>query len=588
MSKIELIVNEIRNPDKKIYLDKIINNREEHNDINLIIKKFEIEEENNDFYTFDNFKISPEINVSYLIFKNINIDISNCNFCFRTIKILSLNNSIINLSKDNHFCSFGNLENMEIKGDLNLIKQNLNNLKDKNILSLINQISIKIISKSSSKTNIFSLFKSLKSYISIVKNSFNIFFKGLLEEIENENKNEIKDLQNSSEILSKIKKIYLFSLNKINKKTGKIIIEQLINKLNNIEELFLNENIECELDNKLKLFSYINDNNEININYNLYDIKKLNKISIPICEYNKNKKSLLLYGEANMSFYNLNNKELIMNLIKNNHKGKLALLSLCNFDLENIDYLTDLINKSIINADKLVIKNLNINEDFILVLKNKNLFNCTNLNIENIIFVDDEIENKFYEFINNYNNCESLKLISIEDFSKYNNIIINNNLNKLLLEEIYDMNYKSLNKIINKRKVSLSSLTLKNLEISEDEDKNIIIGIIEFLKNNIMKLKIIGGDFNFLFKSVKEKQIEFSKLEKLILYIDKEKNEEEETKLNSEDFCFNDNSKILYLKNNYKLLNYKGIKKIDLQIFSISSNDIKDIMKIYNNLYELY
>ena len=148
--------------------------------------------------------------------------------------------------------------------------------------------------------------------------------------------------------------------------------------------------------------------------------------------------------------------------------------------------------------------------------------------------------------------------------------------------------YKFLKKENNIRKTNLSSLTLKNLEISEDEEKNIIVEIIELLKNNIKKLKIIGGDFNFLFKRIKEKQIEFSKLEKLILYIDKEKNEEEEEKLNNEDFCWNDKYKILYLENNYKLLNYKSIKKIDLQIFSISSNDIKDIMKIYNNLYELY
>jgi hypothetical protein len=67
MSKIEIIVNEIRNPHKKIYLDKIIKNREEYNDINtLIIKKFEIEEENNDFYFFDNTNISPDIKIFYL------------------------------------------------------------------------------------------------------------------------------------------------------------------------------------------------------------------------------------------------------------------------------------------------------------------------------------------------------------------------------------------------------------------------------------------------------------------------------------------------------------------------------------------
>ena len=105
----------------------------------------------------------------------------------------------------------------------------------------------------------------------------------------------------------------------------------MINKLNNIEELFLNENIECEFDNKLKLISYINNNDVININYNLNELNKLNKISWPLCEYNKIKISLLLYGEANMSFYNLNNNDLLKNLIKNNHKGQLTLLSTFSF-----------------------------------------------------------------------------------------------------------------------------------------------------------------------------------------------------------------------------------------------------------------
>ena len=108
----------------------------------------------------------------------------------------------------------------------------------------------------------------------------------------------------NNEILSKIKKIYLFSLNKLSISTSKIIKEELIDKLNNLEEFYLNENIECNLENKLKLISYINNNEDININYNLYDINKLNIISLPICEYNKAKKILLLYGEANMSFYN--------------------------------------------------------------------------------------------------------------------------------------------------------------------------------------------------------------------------------------------------------------------------------------------
>ena len=140
----------------------------------------------------------------------------------------------------------------------------------------------------------------------------------------------------------------------------KIVVKELIDKLNYLEEFYLNEKIECELGDKLKYCTYINNTEDININFDLYNINKLNKISLSICEYNKNKNYLLLYGEANMSFYNLNNKNLLINLIKNNHKGNLSLLSLCNYDMENIDYLNEIIN-TINYTQKLIISNLNIN-----------------------------------------------------------------------------------------------------------------------------------------------------------------------------------------------------------------------------------
>ena len=214
--------------------------------------------------------------------------------------------------------------------------------------------------------------------------------------------------------------MFLYPLNKLNKETSKIIKDELIDKLNNLDELYLNENIECILENKLKFVPIIDNCDEININFNSYDINKLSKIYLSICEYDKYKKTLILYGEANMSFYNNNNKKLLLNLINNNHKGNLISLSLCNFDLENIDYLNDILEKAINKVEKLTMKNLNINQEFIDIMKSKNLFNCYKISIENIIFNNDDIENNFYELINGYKLCKYLKLISIED----NEIII--------------------------------------------------------------------------------------------------------------------------------------------------------------------
>ena len=521
-------------------------------------------------------------NIINLVLKNIIIDISKSIFNFNSLKMLSINNSIIIVSEKNNFIS--NLQNLKIKGDLNIIETNLSNIIKNNIL--LNEVTIKIISKSSSKTNIFNLLKSLNTYILKTKNSFNIYFKGLLDECKS-TKNKVEELDNT--ILSKIKKIYLFPLNKINAKSGNIIKKELIDKLNNLEELYLNENIECNLENKLKLICCINNNEDININYNLYDLQKLNKISLPICEYIKSKKSLLLYGEANMSFYNPNNKELLFNIIKNNHNGNLSFLSLCNFDMENIDYLIELIN-SIKNANKINIENLNINEEFIKTIKHKNLFNSECISINNIIFVDDEVEDYFFNYINTYNNCKYLKLISIENFDKYSDIILKDNLNKLYLEEIYDMNYELFKDLIFKKNKKLSDITLKNLEINEENNKNIIVEIIMHCKDEIKKLKIIGQDFNFIYKDIQSNQIEFPKLEKLILHIDKEDKEDKENdneKNEKDNIISNDTDKIIYLEKNYKLFNYCGIKKIDLEIFSINVNDKIKILNLYKNLYEI-
>ena len=137
-----------------------------------------------------------------------------------------------------------------------------------------------------------------------------------------------------------------------------------------------------------------------------------------------------------------------------------------------------------------------------------------------------------------------------------------------------------------KRNKYLSDISLKKLEIGDEDNKNIINDILIHCKNEIKKLKIIGEEFNFIYKDIQDKKIEFNKLQKLILHINKEEDNENENK--EKDFISSDNDKIKYLENNYKLLNFNEIRKIDLEIFSINLNDKVKIMNLYKNLYEIY
>ena len=578
-----LIVNRFKNPEKNIDINlEHLNKDNKFNKLTIFnnddIELIENENKINNRYYFNcplNENIDSKIEI--LILKNINIDISKSLIQFKSLKSLTLKDSIIYFTTKTNFCNFDNLENLIIKGDLVNIKKNLSILKDNNILKEIKQITLKIIPKSSN-IDLFKLLCSLNIYISEIKNNCNFYFKGLLTNLDN---NGIEKLNNN--LFQKIKKLFLYPLNKVNKETSKIIKDELIDKLNNLDELYLNENIECILENKLKLVPIIDNCDEININFNSYDINKLSKIYLSICEYDKYKKTLILYGEANMSFYNDNNKKLLLNLISNNHKGNLISLSLCNFDLENIDYLNDILEKAINKVEKLTMKNLNINQEFIDIMKSKNLFNCYKISIENIIFNSDDIENNFYELINGYKLCKYLKLISIEDISKYGDILSNNYLENLHLEEIYDLNYNSLKEILFKRKKNLKKISFVNLEINDDNDKNDFIEIIINHKKDIQKLKIIGDNFCFIFKEIQEKNIEFNNLNKLILHIDKENNDDNEDKM----LNLNDLDKINYLENNKNLLNPKNIEKIDLQIFNLDFQNKKKVYEIFNNLKEI-
>lgn len=232
--KDEIIVNCFRNPNQKIEinLDELNPNNKltiKNNDENELT-----ENENNMtkyyFNCLSNEKIAYKLEI--LILKNINIDLSKSNIQFKSIKFLSLSNSMIFFPTKTDFYYFENLAEIKIKGDLDIIKTNLSNLKQINNFKTIKQITLKILPKSS-KVNIFKLLNSLNTFLLEIKSNLNIHYKGLLTNLDN-NK-EILD----NEILSKIKKFFLFSLNKLNKESYKKIKEEIIDKMINLEELYL-------------------------------------------------------------------------------------------------------------------------------------------------------------------------------------------------------------------------------------------------------------------------------------------------------------------------------------------------------------
>jgi DNA polymerase III alpha subunit len=144
--------------------------------------------------------------------------------------------------------------------------------------------------------------------------------------------------------------------------------------------------------------------------------------------------------------------------------------------------------------------------------------------------------------------------------------------------------YSDLKEILlNKRKNHLMKISFKNLEINDDKNQNDLIDIILCIKNDVKKLKLMGENFNFIYKEIEERKIEFNELEKLILNVDKENNDNGENNLTSKD-----EDKVSFLLKNKNLLNYQNIDKIDLQIFNLSFQNKQKIFKTYNNLKELF
>ena len=239
---------------------------------------------------------------------------------------------------------------------------------------------------------------------------------------------------------------------------------------------------------------------ELNVNYHDYNIGKLQKIVLPLFEFSKKENAVLLYGEANLEFYNEKNIEFIKKITEINNKSFRKVQGL-NFDIENIDYLSKLV-LFFDNINKVVFDNLNINENFVNSLSKQKIFNAKHLTINNITFLSEEAEENFYSFINQ-NLFKSVKLKNVESLNKYEIIIKKSE--KLLFSEILEIDYQYLSE--NLCLSNLLSLQLIKIDIDPNgeeseklQNQKLILKLIQKNQSTLSKLKLdLEIDTNFLF-----------------------------------------------------------------------------------------
>ena len=328
----------------------------------------------------------------------------------------------------------------------------------------------------------------------------------------------------------------------------------------NEDLLFLEKDIEEELDNEL------NNNNNVNINYeNIKNLKRL--ISTLIYEYNTSPNMMIIKNINNIydklsKEYNLyiKNKDMNVNIEIFSEHDFLEKYNEINRDLIkkieipannfNINILKD---TAIINLEILNLKGNNISD--ISPLSTANLENLKNLNLNSNQIGDNMIKYiynfRFYKLenlnfgINNFQNYEIFK--SIEHFENLKKLNINSNFFRKEIPKEFNIDSIKFNLI---EEVDFSN------GVFSEENINFMFKIFKF-----QNLKIIDLTSNNLKTLIFIQNIKNCPLEKLIL----ENNEIEESQLKFlEDF---ENLKEVNIKDN-------SIKSID------EVNKLKNIEKI--------
>ena len=323
-------------------------------------------------FDFDDCYIDIFKNIEKIQINDSKISFQEKYFQFETLKYLYIKNSFLNEIPIKY------IEHIKIKGDIKNIENNLiilEKLIDESKIEKLNEISLSFILNNHKNFDIFSYFKLYPKCFEKVS-TINLKIKGNYTIKEFEEK--IDDV-----IQLKIKSLILKCYSELQFSPSFISFVEGLSKL---ENLYLNSNnVNINL---LKLTPYLENNEDIIINFENFTLNKLKKIDIPLFQFNVNKNEIILYGEANIEFYNENNFNFISQIIILNN-GEFNSVSFSNFDIENISYLSKLI-VNFTNVKKVYLNNLNINENFVKVLKNKKLLNCTELEINNLIYLSNK------------------------------------------------------------------------------------------------------------------------------------------------------------------------------------------------------
>ena len=517
------------------------------------IKIQPLDSEKESHFDFDDCYIDIFKNIEKIQINDSKISFQEKYFQFETLRYLYIKNSFLNEIPIKY------IESLKIKGDIKNIENNLITLEqliDEGKIEKLNEISLSFILNNNKDFNLFSYLKLYPKCFEKVL-TINLKVKGnfTIKELE-ETIDEVTQLKIKSLILKCYTELQISPL-----------FINFVEGLSKLENLYLNSNnVNINL---LKLTPYLENNEDILINFENFSLNKLKKIDIPLFQYNSNKSEIILYGEANIEFYNENNFNFISQLIILN-QGEFNSVSFCNFDIENISYLSKLIQNFTI-VKKVYLENLNIHETFVKVLKNQKFLNCTELEINNLIYLSNKAKTDFLFYVNKYKNAEKVSIKSMEYISDFKFLL--QNAKDICLEEIYEMNYYDLKRITD-RCECLTGLNLSKLDINDDSLCEKVRNIIFKNRKSIKKLKITSDD-SFLFvyqylNSLSENDV-FHCLETLELNLDSDE--------------FNDEIKTRFLKEKYYL--FPNITKFNLRIYGLDSNDKREIYLKYPKLISL-
>lgn len=494
---------------------------------------------------------------------NINCNFTNNHIILPNLKKLHLVNSIINID-------IKSLNTLLIKGSISKLNETFSNLSHNNNLK-IDTLIIKIISECGNSINLNTLFEhkliSSESHIHLSLNgkceydtSFPISSSSLSKIVSLTLKNTHNT--NIIALFAQCPHLEKFKNHDMDYKD----IEPLVTKpsLLSIDV----DDFPDELSYKsLQLYEL----DELNVNYASYSLDKLTKITLPLFEFTKKNMDIVLYGEANIEFYNEANFSFITKVVEHYSKT-FKKVQLRNFDIENIDYLSKLV-LSFENIESLVIDNININENFTNGINKRKIFNAKSLEVNNITFLSDEAEEAFYSIVNaKETNIESIKLRNVESISKYEFLIKKSN--EVLLEEIYEIDYEYMANLLSNKK--LKSLTLSKIVLDPNgeqsemkSNQNLICKIIQSNSDTLTNLSIqLDSNITFIFECLKQTKVPF--LSSLTLR-------------SSEDSSSSE--KINFLQSS--ILSFPSIKSLTMDLFSLSKQSTKQILTMYPSLLSI-